>query len=134
MKRHKFIKASLALGATLSAPDLLARLGAQPVSTSVAAPPATTGVWSGKPLFFLSERAAALGKRIGSDPAVRSRWERFIEQADNLVAETHWQVGDSAGQASLILGLAWRLTGDGRYANKLRESQCGWPPDACQQQ
>jgi oligo-alginate lyase len=123
MQRRDFIKASFAFGSGLTAPEVLAQLSspAPPVS-SASLTASASAVWSGKPLFFLPERIAVFQNRIANDATMRARWKKFLKRADALIDETNTKVGDFPGQMGLILGLAWRVTGDERYANKLRET------------
>src|SRR5216684_1319903 len=122
MERRDFIRASFALGAGLAAPDVFARLRDQQTGTKT---PSfhSAGSGAGKYLFFLPKRIAALQTHLKNNAAMRARWKRFLQRADESVAGTRPQSSDNEpAQMGMALGLAWRMTGDERYANKLRES------------
>jgi len=54
---------------------------------------------------------------------MRARWKRLLQRADELVGGTRQQNSDNGpAQMGMTLGLAWRMTGDERYAYTLRES------------
>jgi hypothetical protein len=113
MKRRSFLKSSVALGAVLAVPDFLSRLRAQlPPSPKVGLAP------SGRPMFFLPERIKALQAKIASASDIQTRWETFLRHVQDMAKGG----GVRSTQASLSLGLAWQITGNERYARKLRES------------
>ncbi len=89
-------------------------------------------------LFFTPDRIAGLRGRLTRDASLQARWAKFLRRADELV-ETRLltqQDADSKGGAAgdfhvvsgqmkvmgMTLSLAWRMTGDERYARKLREA------------
>ena len=122
MERRDFIKASFALGSGLAAPDVFARLRDQPTGTKTASFHSAGG-GSGEYLFFVPKRIAALQTHFKKDAAMRARWKKLLQRADELVAGTRQESSDNGpAQMGMTLGLAWRITGDERYANKLRES------------
>jgi hypothetical protein len=120
MKRRGFLKTSLAMGAAFTASEFLERFSAQPVSGGSFTAAANLAP-SGWPLFFLPERIKTLRAQITADASTQARWEKFLGQANNLTEGK----ADPSTRASLTLGLAWQITGDERYAKKLRESLLG---------
>jgi hypothetical protein len=119
MKRRSFLKASFTAGASFAAAEYLERLAAQPAFAGGSATTAAAGAGA-RPLFFVPERIAALRARIASNPVTQARWTRFLQGADALASGS--RAGGGSETASWRLGLAWRVTGDERYAKKLRES------------
>ena len=139
MKRREFIKAQVAIGATMAAPAILTRVGAQTSTPSVTAGPA---------VFFPVAKVNAFRARLASEPRLRARWSRLLKQADGLAAvklmtfsEANYippgtrigatgmgmnaNYGAASGQMRKLgptLGLAWRVTGEERYARTLREA------------
>jgi hypothetical protein len=89
-------------------------------------------------LYFQSRDVARLRARIERDDAFRKRWTALIERAKRLldsqlvpedVAERgggqHANYGQPGGQISemgLTLGLAYHVTGERQYAEKLRQA------------
>ncbi|HEX2099079.1 MAG TPA: heparinase II/III family protein, partial [Candidatus Synoicihabitans sp.] len=88
-----------------------------------------------QPMFFDPSRIAALRERVTKDGVVREKWTRLIARADELsatrivsFAEANAGPGYRAGfpvatqqltEMAFVLGLAWRVTGDERYARTL---------------
>src|ERR1700704_23835 len=106
LKRRDFIRASFALGAGLAAPDVFARLRDQQTGTKTASFHSAGG-GSGKYLFFLPKRIAALQTHLKKDATMRVRWKKFLQRADELVAGTRQQSSDNGpGQIGMTLGLA----------------------------
>ncbi len=129
MNRRTFLQGSLASGSVLLAPELLAQPSAQPGA----------GVVSGRPrLFFPPDRIAGLRRRLATDASVQSGWAKLLRRADDLVQArllapqdadggggkqgNYHEVSDQMKDLGLTLSLAWRMTGDERYARKLREA------------
>src|SRR5258706_5844613 len=101
MQRRDFIKASFTLGVGLAAPDVFARLGDQPTEMKTASF-YSAGGGSGKHLFFLPKRIAALRTRLKKDAAMQARWKKFLQRADELVAGTRPQSNDNGpGQTGM---------------------------------
>ncbi|MCD6393199.1 MAG: hypothetical protein J7M40_06800, partial [Planctomycetes bacterium] len=89
-------------------------------------------------LFYTAEKIAGLWERAKTDDAVRQAWQRQLARAgglldDKLVAKEyaeggsgqHGNYGRPSGQIVQMagtLGLAWRMTGDKRYAEKLKDA------------
>lgn len=117
MKRRKFIKSSLLLSASLTMPGWLAPTSAQPLATGAA---------SRRSLFFPPERIGSLKTQLHSAADVQARWGRFIQAADALTPGGRRERSGPSMQTSLMLGLAWRVTGDIRYAEALRRSLLRW--------
>ncbi len=139
MKRREFLKAQVAFGAAMAAPTILTRVGAQTSTPSVTAGPA---------VFFPVAKVDAFRARLATEPGLRARWARLIKNADGLAGLKLMSFGDAndippgtkigspgmgrnanygvaSGQMrklGLTLGLAWRVTGEERYARKLREA------------
>lgn len=120
MKRRNFLKVTVAMGAALAAPEFLSRISAQTTSstTSSAADSITS---SGRLLFFLPEKIAVFQNQIAADPAAKARWEKLLRDADGLAGGKRVRIGVNPQEpASKLLGLAWRVTRDERYAKTLR--------------
>ena len=114
-----------------------------------------SGRWnSARPrLFFTPEKLSRLKQRIEQDDRFRQAWLRIKERADRqlkdkLVAKEyakggtgqHGNYGAPGGQIANMastLGLAYRMTGNKEYAQKLKEAllrygelaQNWWEPD-----
>lgn len=89
-------------------------------------------------LFFTPEKLSRLRQRIEQDDRFRQAWQRLVERADRqlhdkLVAKEraeggtgqHGNYGEPGGQIANMgptLGLAYRMTGDRKYAQKLKEA------------
>ncbi len=89
-------------------------------------------------LFFTPEKIERLQRRAESDTTVRSAWRKLRERADRLLQEQlvskeyaesgrgqHGNYGRPSNQVSrsaAALGLAYRMTGEQRYAEKLRDA------------
>jgi hypothetical protein len=89
-------------------------------------------------LFFTAEKLSRLRQRIEHDDRFRQAWLRLRERADRqlkdkLVAKEyaeggtgqHGNYGAPGGQIASMaptLGLAYRMTGNGEYAQKLKEA------------
>jgi hypothetical protein len=89
-------------------------------------------------LFFTAERIKRLQGRIEKEKALQQAWLKLREQADRLIGEKlvskkyadggtgqHGNYGRPSGQVSNMapmLGLAYQMTGEKRYAEKLREA------------
>ncbi|MGH7957225.1 MAG: heparinase II/III domain-containing protein, partial [Opitutaceae bacterium] len=142
MKRREFIRAQVALGTAMATPAILTRAGAQPPPASASSAPSAPAV------FFPAAKVEAFRARLASEPRLQARWSRFIECSDELAAVKLMSFSDanyippgtkigSAGagrnanypaasgqmrKLGLTLGLAWRVTGEERYAHKLREA------------
>jgi hypothetical protein len=88
-------------------------------------------------LFFPAERIADLRQRLRSDPELKARWTELIRRADQSL-DAHlmtYQEADSGSGSnayfpaasrsmaamSFELGLAWRVTGEQKYAQRLRD-------------
>ncbi|MGH9847994.1 MAG: hypothetical protein ACREEM_55625, partial [Blastocatellia bacterium] len=137
MKRRQFIKTSTAL---LAAPAAMAEVirGAEPKAEPGIASPA------GRPrLYFNTDAVARLRRRIEVEAGFKQRWSKLLAHAEKLVqaelvteAESR-QPGPagggvkrlnyarSSGQLSdmgMTLGLAYHVTGEARYAQKLQQA------------
>lgn len=117
MQRRDFFRTSAAwLLAAQIAPRLLAV--------------ATAKADRGPAMFFPEERIAALRQRIAGDAALRARWDRLRDEADRLMqrmdgpravtTEKYPVAGRDLRQMAFTVGLAWRVTGEERYARALR--------------
>ncbi len=89
-------------------------------------------------LFFTAENIRQFRERIGRDDTLRQAWLKMRERADRLLEEElvskeyseggkgqHGNYGRPSNQVVTMgstLGLAYRMTGDNRYAEKLREA------------
>ena len=89
-------------------------------------------------LFYTAEKIARLRERVKTDDVVRQAWQRQLERADGLLddklvtkeyaeggAGQHGNYGRPSSQIVQMggtLGLAWRMTGDKRYAEKLKRA------------
>jgi len=89
-------------------------------------------------LFFTPQRIDQFRHRIEQDDTLRQAWLKVRERADRLVDEElvskeyaeggtgqHGNYGRPSGQISSmasVLGLAYRMTGERRYAEKLRQA------------
>lgn len=89
-------------------------------------------------LFFTAEKLERLHRRIDEDKVFRQAWDKLLGRADRLLkAELvskeyaeggtgqHGNYGRPSGQITDMggtLGLAYRMTGDKRYAGKLRDA------------
>ena len=89
-------------------------------------------------LFFTAEKIVGLRERAKTDDAVRQAWQRQLERAgglldDKLVTKEYAEGGSGQHgnykrpssqivQMAGTLGLAWRMTGDKRYAEKLKDA------------
>ena len=111
------------------------RAGGQPVSEAP-----REGRWNGaRPrLFFTSQKVSRLRERIEQDERFRAAWLRIKERADRqlkeqLVSKEYaeggtGQHGNYSAPSSQIasmastLGLAYRMTGEKKYAEKLKEA------------
>ncbi|MGH7956125.1 MAG: heparinase II/III family protein [Opitutaceae bacterium] len=136
MKRRQFIKTSTALLAAQAAMAEVMR-GAEPKAAPAIAARA------GRPrLFFNSDAVARLRRRIEVEPGFEPRWSKLLAHAETLVqAELVTEArsrqpgrgggvkrlsyGLSSGQLSamgMTLGLAYHVTGEPRYAQKLQRA------------
>ncbi len=120
MKRRNFLQTPLALS--------VAQLAAQLAPANA----------SRLRLFFTSERIASLRGRLTRDASLQARWAKLLRRADELVeARLFTQkeadsvvspnaeypaVSSQVRNIGMTLGLAWRMTGEERYARKLREA------------
>ncbi len=136
---------ALGLGLGLNVGAILPLVAAEtPVSTTQSSPRPATTTSSSMPtarqerprLFFTRERIARLQERISQEPSIRTAWEEIQQRADRYLNEKlvsldyaesgrgqHGNYGAPSGQISgmaTTLGLAFRLTGDERYAEKLK--------------
>jgi hypothetical protein len=102
--------------------------------------PAADTPWKGvRPrLFFTPQKIARLQQRIEQDDRFRQAWLRIKERADRQLKDTlvskehaeggtgqHGNYGAPSGQIANMastLGLAYRMTGDKEYAQKLKEA------------
>lgn len=123
MLRREFLKVPVVAGATLVGAGGLARGVAQTVEAGGAP------VKSGNPLFFLPTKVNSLRARIAHDSVTKKRWEKMLRRADVMVSasigaasEPDRQEHAGPGESSFVLGLAWRITGDERYARLLRKN------------
>jgi oligo-alginate lyase len=118
MRRRDFLKASMALGAGATTQSILTSWAAP------SSPPQTVRnhlvAKDLGALFFVPEKIKALQKRIVHDEGVQERWKHFLQRADNLAAGRR-ERSDDPGLASCVLGLAWRVTQNEAYAQRLRE-------------
>ena len=128
MKRRDFLKTPLALSAVLVTPEFQAELAAQPAPTEASRPR----------LYFTPGRMAGLRSRLTRDASLQARWAKLLRRADELVEVRLFtqKDADSIGGSNanypavsqqmrhiaMVLGLAWRMTGEERYARKLREA------------
>lgn len=126
-------RTSLQAGAAESAPLPAAPAGDVSASSNAAQSPATP-----PRLFFTPERIARLRTRMETEPPVRVAWEQLRDRANRLLNEKlvaladaesgrgqHGNYGRPSSQIAHLgstLGLAYRLTGEIRYAAKLKEA------------
>jgi hypothetical protein len=89
-------------------------------------------------LFFTAERIKRMRSKVQEEGAFREAWLNLQKRADHLLGEKlvskeyadggtgqHGNYGRPSGQVSNMsstLGLAYRMTGEKRYAKKLREA------------
>ncbi len=89
-------------------------------------------------LFFTAENMEQFRRRIGQDEALRQSWLKMRERADRLLEERlvskeyseggrgqHGNYGRPSKQITSmgsVLGLAYQMTGEKRYAEKLRQA------------
>jgi len=89
-------------------------------------------------LYFTPGRMAGLRRRLSRNASLQARWAKLRRRADELVEARllTQQDADSIGGSNanypavssqvrnigMTLGLAWRMTGEERYARKLREA------------
>ncbi|UCG59726.1 MAG: heparinase II/III family protein [Phycisphaerales bacterium] len=89
-------------------------------------------------LFYTPERSQDLKRRIATDPRTKEAWEGLLQRADQLAGQKlisreyaesgtgqHGNYGRPSGQISAMgttLGLAYHMTGEEKYAEKLREA------------
>ena len=89
-------------------------------------------------LFFDKQRIEGFRSRIDEDEVIRTQWVNLLEQADGLLKSRfvseeyadksdtqHGNYGAPSSQISgmgMTLGLAYQVTGDERYAEKLRDA------------
>ena len=97
-----------------------------------------SGVSSGSRLYYTSARLEVLKKRIATDSDIEEAWDKLIEKAERLLDERlvskeyaesgegqHGNYGRPSSQIAgmgMTLGLAYRMTGEKKYAEKLREA------------
>ncbi len=136
MKRRQFLKTSTVLLASQVAGPHLTQ-GAEREAASAA-----TGR-AGRPrLYFHADAVARLRERLQADTRVQQRWSKLLEQAETLVhaelvteamARQPARQGNAvranypqaSGQISamgMTLGLAYHVSGEERYAQKLRQA------------
>ncbi len=126
--RRDFLKTQVALGATLATSGWMCRVMAEPAAGAVA---------GRLRLFFPPERIAIFRARLTGDPALPARWAAFLRHTDELaktplITQAEAEAGPGAYAFSaagrqledlaFTLGLAWQVTGDQRYARRLREA------------
>jgi len=89
-------------------------------------------------LFYTPEKIAELRQKAKVDPVVRQAWQSMLAQADVLLDEKfvtkeyaeagagqHGNYGHPSRQIvqmAGIFGLAWQITGEKRYAEKLKDA------------
>ena len=89
-------------------------------------------------LFFTPEKTERLKRRVESDETLRAAWQEQLELAESLIEEQlvskedaesgsgqHGNYGGPSSQVSRlasVLGLAYRMTGEKRYAEKVRDA------------
>ena len=89
-------------------------------------------------LFFDKQRIEGFRSQIDEDEVIRTQWVKLLEQADGLLKSQfvseeyadksdtqHGNYGAPSSQISgmgMTLGLAYQVTGDERYAEKLRDA------------
>ena len=89
-------------------------------------------------LFFTAERVKRLRERTAEDGMFKEAWDKVLERADRLLdarlvskeyteggSGQHGNYGRPSGQISDMgpaLGLAYQMTGEKRYAQKLRDA------------
>ena len=89
-------------------------------------------------LFFTPEKAERLKRRVDTDETLRAAWQEQLELAERLLEEKliskehaesgsgqHGNYGGPSSQVSRlasVLGLAYRITGEKRYAEKVRDA------------
>lgn len=99
---------------------------------------AEAGLKQAPRLLYTNDRVEALRGRMAADPAVRKRWEAVVRRAnamldDELVSKEYAEGGSGQhgnygrpssqmAQMGQTLGLAFRMTGDARYAEKLKSA------------
>jgi len=132
MNKRQFLKTCTVLLAAEAAGPQMTR-GAEPKASAMAAGGA------GRPrLFFPPERITAFRARLTNDPALQARWTAFLRRAGELektplMTQQEADVGPGANASfpaasqqmedmGFVLGLAWQVTGEERYARKLREA------------
>ncbi|MGH8016738.1 MAG: hypothetical protein ACREIA_00330, partial [Opitutaceae bacterium] len=137
MKRREFLQTSgVLLAAQAAVPNLLEAAATKTVATT--ATPAT----GRRPLYFTTDAIARLRQQLAADRALEPHWSALLARADAFVqaalvteeeARRPAQRGNAARarypQASgqlvgmgTTLGLAYQITGDERYAAKLRQA------------
>ncbi len=137
MKRREFLQTSgLLLAAQAARPNLLEAADKK----SVPATPVRAGR---RPLYFTPEAIARLRGQLAADRTLQAPWSAFLAGAEALlpaafVPETEARKPALRGvvlqgryrshsssqlvDMSLTLGLAYQITGDERYAQKLRQA------------
>ena len=89
-------------------------------------------------LFFDRQWVQQFRAQLHQNESLHSRWEKWMAQADQLLAanffdETyadgedsqHGRYGEPSGQVSqmgIVLGMAYQVTGEAKYAQKLRDA------------
>jgi len=89
-------------------------------------------------LYYTPAHLEALRKRIAAAPDVKDAWDKLLEKADRQLEEKlvskeyaesgegqHGNYGRPSSQVAdmgMTLGLAYRMTGEKKYAEKLREA------------
>lgn len=89
-------------------------------------------------LLYTKRRVDELGRRIKERAVFQGAWQRIIERAESLLEDDfipeekadepdnqhgdYARPGNQIGRMSLTLGLVYQITGDDRYAEKLRSA------------
>lgn len=143
MKRRDFLKATAVLsGAQLGGANVPEQKTAESRPGGNTGEAAHNWVKQHPRLYFDPKRVARLRQRMKDDDGVKQRWSNLLERADALaqaelvteaMARQPARQGNAAranypqasGQLSamgLTLGLAYHVTGEERYAQKLRQA------------
>lgn len=74
-------------------------------------------------LYYTTDQVAALKQRIATERSSEAAWNNLLEKANRTLEQ------NNAGASSLeLLGLAYRMTGERRFAEKMRQillAECG---------
>jgi len=136
MKRREFFQTSgVLLAAQVAVPNLLEAAEKRTAPTVAAA--------ARRPLYFTTDAVSRLRRQLAADGSLKSQWSAFLARADALlpaafVTEAEARQSPLRGNAiqgryrshsskqlvdmGMTLGLAYQITGDKRYAQKLQQA------------